>query len=256
MKRLGILALCTIAVFAVSAVATATDELPEVGRCVKLAGTPTHRYANPACTIRSEGENTGKYEWEPGPGPKPGFTSTIEASELETVGKVTMKCHGGTGTGEFTGRKSDAATLTFTGCEYGSPGGVPCRTPGAKEGEVLTSRLEGSIGYISGGGTSQPVVGIRLAPASGTQVASVECGGMVVTLSGSIIGALAATTEKMVVTSTLKFKASKGKQNPEHLEGGVTSVLSAGSGSSAEQAGLTSTETNTNEEPLEVRAIG
>jgi hypothetical protein len=55
MKRLGILTLCVVTVFALTAVATATDELPEIGRCVKSAGTATHKWANAACTIRSEG---------------------------------------------------------------------------------------------------------------------------------------------------------------------------------------------------------
>jgi hypothetical protein len=59
----------------------------------------------------------------------------------------------------------------------------------------------------------------------------------------------------MAVTSGLKLKASKGRQIPEHLEDGATSDLSAVVGAQAGQAGLTSAETNTNEEPLEVRSI-
>src|SRR5437016_13177386 len=100
MKRVGLLAVCLVAVFAVSTVATATAELPEIGRCLKVAGAATHRYATGTCTTKSEGENSGRFEWEPGPGPKPGFTATAEASYLETVGKTTLKCRAGTAQGE------------------------------------------------------------------------------------------------------------------------------------------------------------
>jgi hypothetical protein len=255
MKRLGLLSVCVIAVFGTNAVATATEELPEIGRCVKVAGAATHRYANAGCTIENEAKDTGRYEWEAGPGPHRGFTSSAEASDLETVGKVMMKCRAGTATGEFTGPKTNVATITFTGCELGSPVGVPCRTPGAKGGEVVTNKLEGALGYISGAGTTKPTVGMRLAPASGTQLVSVDCSGITVTVSGSVIGKVTGAIDKMALRSRLKLKASKGKQIPEQLEDGTRSVLSAATGAQAEQAGLTSTETNTNEEPLEVRAI-
>jgi hypothetical protein len=256
MKRFGILAVSLIAVFALTTVATATEELPEIGRCVKVAGAATHRYATGTCTTKSEDENTGKYGWEAGPGHNPGFTATAEASYLETVGKTSMKCHAGTAKGDFTGPRSDLATITFTGCEYGSPTGIECHTPGARAGEVVTNTLEGGIGYISGGGTTKPVVGMRLAPATGTQFASVECSGITVTLSGSVIGTVAGAIDKMTLTTSLKFKAAKGKQIPEQLEDGAPSVLSAAAGAETEQTGLTSDESNTNEEPIEVKAVG
>jgi hypothetical protein len=253
MKRVGVFAVCLVAVFAVSTVATATEELPEIGRCVRLAGLATHRYATANCTTKSEGEDTGKFEWEPGPGPNPGFTSTAEASILETVGKTTVRCRGGTAKGEFTGPRSDVATITFTGCELGSGS---CQTPGAREGEVITNQLEGGIGYISGGGTTKPLVGMRLAPAAGSLFASVECSGTVVTVSGSVVGTVTGSINKMTLATWLKFKAAKGKQIPEQLEGGPTSVLRATAGIEGEQAGLASSESNTNEEAIEVKAVG
>jgi hypothetical protein len=253
MKRLVIFAVCLAAVFAVSTVATATEELPEIGRCVRVAGLATHRYATANCTTKSEGENTGKFEWEPGPGPNPGFTSTAEASVLETVGKTTMRCHAGTAKGEFTGPRTDIATITFTGCELGS---ASCQTPGAREGEVTTNQLEGGIGYISGGGTIKPVVGMRLAPAAGSEFASAECSGVVVTVAGSVIGTVSGAINRMTLATWLKFKASRGKQIPEQLEGAAPSVLRATAGTESEQAGLTTSESNTNEEATEVKAVG
>jgi hypothetical protein len=256
MKRAVVFAVCVIAVFAVGTVATATEELPEIGRCVKMAGLPTHRYATAACTTTSEGEDTGKFEWEPGPGPNPGFTSTAEAAVLETVGKTSLRCHASTAKGEFTGPRTDIATITFTGCELGSLSGIPCQSPGAREGEVLTSQLEGGIGFISGGGTTKPVVGMRLAPAAGAEFASVECSGTVVAVSGSVVGTVTGAIDKMTLATWLKLKASKGKQIPEALEGGPTSVLRTAVGAEGEQAGLTTSESDTNEEPIEVKAVG
>jgi hypothetical protein len=254
MRRIGILGLSLAAIFGMTAVATATEELPEIGRCVKLAGAATHKYAGATCTVKSEGENTGKFEWEPGPGPKPGFTSTTELTELETVGKAKLTCGAGSATGQFTGPKTDRVTITFTACEYGAPGGVSCKTPGASAGEVVTNTLEGTLGYISGGGTMKPTVGMRLAPVSGTQFASLECSGTTVTLAGSAIGTITAEINKMTLTSHLKFKQTKGIQSPEAFEGAATSVLTAKSGAEAEQAGLSVIEMNTNEELLEVKA--
>jgi hypothetical protein len=119
----------------------------------------------------------------------------------------------------------------------------------------VTNELEGTLGYISGGGTSKPSVGIRLAPATGTQFADIECSGVNVTLAGSMIATVTAQIDKMTLTSTLRFKALRGKQNPGQFEGGSSSSLTATSGSEAEQAGLTSTESNSNEELLEIKAV-
>ena len=100
------------------------------------------------------------------------------------------------------------------------------------------------------------VVGLRLAPASGTQFAAVECSGITVTLTGAVIGELTSgSTDRMLLSSSLKFKASLGRQAPTQLENGAVSVLSTNSGTESEQAGLTATETTTSEEPLEVRAV-
>jgi hypothetical protein len=60
----------------------------------------------------------------------------------------------------------------------------------------------------------------------------------------------------MSLTSSLKFKQGKGKQIPERLEGAAPSVLSATAGAEPEQAGMSTLESNTDEEPLEVKAIG
>jgi hypothetical protein len=71
---------------------------------------------------------------------------------------------------------------------------------------------------------------MRLTPASETRFASVECSGIAVSLSGSVVGTITGAIDRMAVTSGLKLKASKGRQIPEHLEDGGTSVLSVAVG--------------------------
>jgi hypothetical protein len=64
----------------------------------------------------------------------------------------------------------------------------------------------------------------------------------------------------MSATSTLKFKATKGKQKPESVEGSATDVLTREltnwllSEATVEQAGLTATLAQKYEEPVEINA--
>ena len=47
---------------------TTAAKLPEVGRCRKpLRHESTGKYKSSTCTTKSAGEDTGKYEWQPGP---------------------------------------------------------------------------------------------------------------------------------------------------------------------------------------------
>ena len=61
---------------------------------------------------------------------------------------------------------------------------------------------------------------------------------------------------KMLLTQTLKFKASKGKQKPESFVGEPKDILEASfNGEPFEQAGLTLTATQTSEEAVEVNSV-
>jgi hypothetical protein len=256
MKHMRLLGISLIAVFAMSAVAAATtskEELPELGRCVKPTGATNHRYTNAGCTTKSAGENTGKYEWEPGPGPKPRFASTNGVSELETVGKSKLICLGDTGNGEFTGPKTDRVTITFTSCELGTSG-IKCQTAGAAEGEIRAPQLEGVLGFINEH-SNPPSVGVNLKPLQGTLFVAFECSGVPVKVNGSVIAPVA-PTGKMSTSSTLTFKATKGKQAVEEFEGGEKRTLQAtapGKESEPEQAGIKTTDASTTEEPLEIK---
>ena len=55
---------------------------PELGRCIKKALAGGAGYSNATCTTTTSG-STAKYEWQPGPGSKPSFTSTEGLSTFE-----------------------------------------------------------------------------------------------------------------------------------------------------------------------------
>lgn len=256
MKHARLFGICLVAMFGMSAVAAATisrEELPELGRCLKPTGGANHRYTNAGCTSKSAGENTGKYEWEPGPGPKPRFVSTNEVSELETVGKSKIVCLGDTAGGEFTGPRTDRLTITFTGCEFATSG-IKCNSAGAAQGEIKTPQLEGVLGFINEH-ASPPSVGVNLKPVLGKLFVAFECSGVPVKVNGSVIAPIT-PTGKMSSTSTLNYRASKGVQAVEEFEGGEKHTLRAvasGKETEPEQAGLRTTDTSTSEEPLEIK---
>jgi hypothetical protein len=101
--------------------------------------------------------------------------------------------------------------------------------------------------------TETPSVGVDLKPASGTNVATFECGGKAVSVGGSVIVPVTAL-DHMVTAFKLKAAQTGGKQSPEEFEVGPKDTLTFNEGGE-EQAGLTATQTNTNEELLEIKAI-
>ncbi len=236
--------------------------LPDLGRCVKVEPNlegkqPIYHgaYTNSKCT-EENGSKMGKFEWTPGPGAKPKFTGSGKALTLETVGKGSLTCSASTSEGEYTGSKTQKLTLTLTGCQLGPKGkGGACQSASASSGEIRTASLEGQLEFIKENEEpATPEVGSDLKPSSGTNIATFECGGKAVSVGGSVIVPVTALD---TMASSFKYKAlsSGGIQTPEEFEGGPKDVLSFNSGSGAEQAGLKTTETVTNEEPLEIKAV-
>jgi hypothetical protein len=227
--------------------------LPDFGRCKKAAGvlegkkTVYHGlYANSGCTAESP-ERVGKFEWTTGPGSSKGFTGVLKPVKLETVGGQLVTCTAGSDSGEYTGTKTEALSLKLTGCS--SPSG-PCTSSGAGAGEIQTAALTGSLEFIKENeGTVKPIVGLDIAPKSGTQLAAFECGATAQTVTGSFIAPVTAVN-KMASTLNLKPKAVAGKQLPEAFEVGPSDTLSLG----GEQAGLSTTATQLGEEAIEIKA--
>ncbi|HTR73216.1 MAG TPA: IPT/TIG domain-containing protein, partial [Solirubrobacteraceae bacterium] len=213
---------------------------PEYGRCVEMT---KGKYSNAACTI---GSAEGSYEWEPGV-EKTGFTIASSATPvtLETVGKETIACKVGGGSGQYSSPKSvESTVIKLTGCTHL---GAKCTSAGASEGELVTSALEGELGWIS---KASKTVGLALNPEAG-DFAEAKCGSTKVEISGSFIGN--ARTNEMLKEGVLTFEQKTGKQKPTKLEGGEKDVLETlFTGGLLEQTGLEATVKQVNEEKIEV----
>src|SRR5205807_8318932 len=117
-----------------------TGAPPEFGRCVKVpAG--TGKYATAVCTSLATG---GGFEWQPGvKAGKTGFISKAGEVKLTTVGKLKIVCTTESGTGEYTGPKTEGHVLiTLHGCLLE---GTKCTSAGAGGGEVKTNELDGAL---------------------------------------------------------------------------------------------------------------
>jgi hypothetical protein len=228
--------------------------LPDFGRCVKAEGllegkklVPHGLFGNATCTAQTP-DKTGKFEWSPGPGPNRKFTGVIKPVKLEALGGKLVTCTGGSDAGEYTGTKTETATLKLTGCQTA---GTPCQSSSAAAGEIQTGALNASMEFVKENeGSVKPIVGLDFKPASGTQLAAFDCGGSPQSLSGGVIASVSPVS-KMASAFNLKLKALGGKQAPEAFEVGPKDTLSLG----GEQAGVTTTIQQTNEEKLEIKAV-
>lgn len=233
-------------------------EAPEFGRCLKApaekAGGVTFysgAFTTSSCQEASA-THAGKFEWHPGV-VNGGWRTAIKpttTAKLETVGKLKVTCTGESSSGSITSPKSVGdAVINFSGCESG---GAKCTTGGLAEGELETSTLEGLLGVeriTEKEGKEVRHIALDLYPSSGTGAfLEYTCAGAEPTaLSGSLLAPVAAG--KMLTTATLKFTAVGGRQKPEGFEGGEQDVLRNPFG---EQAGLTLSSTQTNEEAIEI----
>jgi hypothetical protein len=281
MKRVKIVGACLIASVGLSAVASATAsaELPEVGRCVPAESTQEGKktiyhgmYASPHCTNVRPAHN-GKYEWLPGPGAHNKFFGEGEDPVFETVSGATVSCGAALEKGEYTGAKTEKLTVSFEICEDAAK--RPCQTSPAHEGEITgLGSLEGSLAYVS---AAKHRAGWDLKPEGSSKILfTYYCGKLpevVHTVEGSVIGEAKAgffsgDINKMSLHGAVKYKAAHGKQLPEAFEGQPADVLTtAASGletKAAEQTGLTMPletvsglgepiESEANQEPLELK---
>jgi hypothetical protein len=228
--------------------------LPAIGRCVKTAVKHTGEFESAKCVSASPGE--GNFEWQEGPGTKAKFTTSGGKVTLQGVGGAKIECKKSKGAGEYTGAKSLTATLTLIGCTLVSTK-APCQSSGAASGEIVSSALAGQLGFIKdqSGPADELLVSVGVDLSHGPSLIAAECAGLseAVTVTGSVIGAVGKLST-MSATNTLSATQSSGKQSPEAFEEQAKDTLSATLGSGAEQAGLASKLTITNEEKLEVKA--
>ena len=230
----------------------AVRKLPELGRCVKAATAGHGNYYDSACISETGRKPEGKYEWLPGPGAASKFKGVSKTMKLETVGHTKITCTASSSEGEYTGVKTLTDSLKLTGCHTGSATtGKACQSSGAGAGEIQTSTLSGSIDFIKENFLpTLPVIGVDLKPASGSTLATIECGGSPQSLTGSVIAPIT-VVDKMKTSFKVKATAAGGVQTPEAFEEASNDTLSLG----GEGAGLNGAITQTNEEAVEVKGI-
>jgi hypothetical protein len=237
--------------------------LPEIGRCTKTQPEKIGKekvfhghYEERDCVEENPqptGHQNGEYEWSPGPGASSAFSVSLGRATLESVAKTTVKCAGASGSGQYTGTKTATATLTFTGCQR-TDTKAACQSAGAGTGEIVTSPLEGELGFIENvfeGETLKVSVGLDLK--GSPTLLTADCGGSTLSVSGSVIAPIGAVN-KMLSSFSLQYKAPGGKQAPEGFEEKPKDTL-VGSfgGGSPEQTGLSASGKVANGEKLEIR---
>lgn len=224
-------------------------EKPELGRCVATTG---GKYTNATC-LTAAAPGTGKYEWEPFPFTKAGFSLTNGTATFKTaVNKTTISCTENAIAGEYTGVDSATLKVTFSGCKVLGPFGGTCTGAKAEAGEFSTEPLAADFGVIDG--TASPAsLGWSVHAVSGETFASFECGGTAVTVTGSLIAPVT-PINKMTASFKLAFSAPGGVQKPTSFQGGEEQVLTLHTVNATEQVGLTMADSIANERLVELRA--
>jgi hypothetical protein len=283
MRRTGLLGIClALALVAgVMGAASASAELPELGRCVKATGETVGKktvykgeYNGSRCIGKNAGKK-GKYEFLPGPGAENKFygAATEPEPRFESVGGQKVSCADIVFKGEFTGAKTEKLTLLAGGCTDG--GGRPCQSNPAKEGEIESESVEGTLGFIVNS-PRKPKVGWDLKHEAEGTIIKYFCGKLPENLeavTGSAIGEVKggsfSNLDRMNIESTVSFLQTAGKQKPEMFEGQpkdtLTTTTTGLETRPAEQTGFEALdeqrsglgepiENPENQEPLEIKA--
>jgi hypothetical protein len=262
-----------ILALALSALATSTasaESPPEVGRCKRTAG---GKFKDAGCkTAAVPGEE--KFEWFPAfvggvPNPEPSppmLASTSKWKEgtliqLETVGGEKIIAHRITGTGEVTDAKAEVLDIVLTGVEAFECQCEGRNPKGANSYEIPFKELAGSLGiekFNPEGNHAKDKAAWAFAPKDGSGIFSeFSCGGIPVVLRGEVIAPQ--TSNSMKLEWIYKLVAVKGKQKPEKFAtdpAGLKRILESNKlGGLFEQAGLTFTLIQTNQEKLEVSTV-
>jgi hypothetical protein len=183
MKRMRILGLCLVAVFALAAAATssATAATPAFWECAKVAA-GAGKYTNKTCSTEGTGK-TAKYELKEGIGKAKEFKGSGKTATLHTPALGSeIKCTAFKDEGKLkTSTAEEKVLSTFSGC---TTLGKKCASAGEKAGDIKTFALGGVLGAISGGSGA----GALLTAESGKYLAEFSCEGLAVKVEGGVIG--------------------------------------------------------------------
>ncbi len=254
MKRMKFVALLALAAFAVTAFAasSAFASAPEFGRCLAKTG---GKFSDAGCT-KAVGSG-GKFEWTPGV-VKNKFHSAIKSgttATLETVKGTKITCTNESSPGEFKNEKEvGGVEAKFNGCKVS---GLPCNSAGAAPEEIVTHPLGGVLGVekVSTEGPAKNKLALELHSESGN-IAEFTCSGLAVVVHGSVLHPV--TANKMLLTATEKFAATKGEQKPSAFAGEPddSHILESNTnGGPFEEAGQTITAIATYEEKVEASSV-
>ncbi len=223
--RIITLVLALAAVFAMTSVATASAALPEL--------------------VNKAGKEAEKKE----------FTGSAGESTFETHSGEKVKCKTATSKGKITGLKTQTVTQTFKTCS--AAGGLAkCNTKGNGSGEIVL-KANATIVYLN---EKEKTVGVDLALPENL---TLECPSLLGTETLIVKGStLCTTTTALSKTATIacKLSSTKGKQEFREFEEAGKKILditeTEGKGPKEfkfEESGLSSTNTLTFEEELEIK---
>jgi hypothetical protein len=193
MKRMRILGLALVAVFALVAItaAGASASKPTWKACVKAEPKNTGAFSDKACSIGAPG--TGKYNLVEGIGKGKGFKGKGGEATLHNVipgkGDIKVICKSFKDSGSVVAPSGVAnVKAVFSKC---TSLGAPCSS-GVKKETIETSAMSGSLGYMTAAKNSAgESLTNEAAPKTG-YLAQFECEGLAkVRVHGSVIGELA-----------------------------------------------------------------
>jgi hypothetical protein len=241
MKRMRILGLALVAVFAFAAVMAsgASAVKPTWKVCAKTEKNPetkkyTHQYNDKLCSEKNEA-GEGKYELENGIGKAKPFKGKGGVAILHNVipgkGDITVECQQFKDTGEVVAPSGVVNVKSeFKKCKSL---GFPCKTvgPGEKTEVITTNALAGELGWMD---KAHTVAGESLTsqaePGSG-YLAEFECEGVAkVRVHGAVIGetspAHAVTKEETATFAVAEYGIGQEKSlsNPPAFEEGAEPV--------------------------------
>jgi len=246
MRRIGVraTALCFAATLVASAVAATSAlagmHLPEWGKCVKAE--KNGKYKDAGCTEPATSRGEGLYVWRHTANTEEIVNEAGESVFEGVSGKRKIECShlvNKLWIPETNFSSVTAVHLVFSGCEEIEEGMATgsCQN-GETAGEITSNELRGSLGYISGGGTPDPVVGLSLMPSPGRKaIAEFVCFSLgheqhvVLGKSGgdgdSVIARIT-EVDQMVSSWQLTYSESApGIQDPTKFEGLSEDILEA-----------------------------
>jgi hypothetical protein len=256
--RLKIMGLCLVAVFALTALvsASASAAEPAFYECAKLTVKPykgkfTDKKCSKEATAKEQEEGKkNKYELQEGVGKGKVFKGKGGSATLHTPavgGEVTCTSFGDTG--KIATPTTETGILsTFKGCTSLKK---KCASPGQKAGTIVTNKLKGVLGYIN---KAKHEVGVALSAEGAGNLAEFNCEGIEIETSGSVIGTLEPVNVFTKTENNVFAVNGEGFQEITKFEGGTTQqLLSKVNGSGPFPSGQQAKAANKGEE-LEVKA--